>query len=114
MFEPKKSVTYWERIGPEMKIIASLFLLLLSSAPAFAQTGTLKGVVTDESEGVVAAGKRDVNQFLGAYSFSNVPLGEYVLQAWPENMAPHRPIFAIQEGLAVPSPRNGDSRFIRW
>jgi hypothetical protein len=36
-----------------MKAVAYLWLLLLSAAPTFAQTGTLKGVVTDESGGVV-------------------------------------------------------------
>ena len=50
-----------ERIRPEMKIIAYLFLLLLGSAPAFAQTATLKAVVTDESGGVVAGAKVKLN-----------------------------------------------------
>ena len=38
-------------------IFTFLFLLSLGCAPAFAQTGTLKGVVTDESGGVVAGAK---------------------------------------------------------
>ncbi len=75
-----------------MKIAAYLFLLLLSAAPAFAQSGTLKGVVTDESGGVVAGAKvtltsssgrlrETVSNKDGAYSFSNVPFGDYVLEA---------------------------------
>jgi hypothetical protein len=40
-----------------MKSVLYLWMLLLSCAPAFAQTGTLKGVVTDESGGVVAGAK---------------------------------------------------------
>jgi hypothetical protein len=75
-----------------MKIVAYLFLLLLSAAPAFAQTATLRGVVTDESGGVVAGAKmtltsssgqlrETVSNKEGAYLFSNVPFGDYVLEA---------------------------------
>jgi len=69
-----------------------LFLLLVWSAPAFAQTGTLKGVVTDESGGVVASAKVTLTSPSGkpratssnkdgAYSFSNLPFGEYTVDA---------------------------------
>jgi Carboxypeptidase regulatory-like domain/TonB dependent receptor len=75
-----------------MKTVTYLFLLLLGSAPAFGQTGTLKGVVTDESGGIVAGAKvtltssagqvrASISNKEGAYSFSNVPLGEYLLEA---------------------------------
>ena len=75
-----------------MKIFAYLFLLLLCGAPAFAQTGTLKGVVTDESGGVVAGAKVTLTSSSGrlkeaatdkegAYSFSNLPFGEYSIEA---------------------------------
>jgi hypothetical protein len=75
-----------------MKAVAYLWLLLLSAAPTFAQTGTLKGVVTDESGGVVAGAKltltsssgqlrEAVSNKEGAYSFSNVPFGKYSLEA---------------------------------
>lgn len=81
-----------KRIRPEMKIIAYFFLLLLSSVPAFPQTGTLKGVVTDESGGVVAGAKvtlvnssgqvrEAVSNREGAYSFSNLPFGSYSVEA---------------------------------
>ena len=75
-----------------MKVITYLFLLLLSGAPAFGQTATLKGVITDESGGVVAGAKvtltsssgqvrETISDKEGAYSFSNVPFGEYLLRA---------------------------------
>ena len=75
-----------------MKSVLYLWLLLLSCAPALAQTGTLKGVVTDESGGVVAGAKvtltspsnqvrETVSNKEGAYSFSNLPFGAYSVQA---------------------------------
>jgi hypothetical protein len=75
-----------------MKSVLYLWLLLLSCVPAFAQTGTLKGVVTDESGGVVAGAKvtstsssgqvrETVSNKEGAYSFSNLPFGAYSVQA---------------------------------
>lgn len=88
MFEAKESVTLSEGVRLEMKVIAYLmFFLLLGSAPAFAQTGELKGVVTDESGGVVAGAKvtlasssgqlsETASNKEGAYSFSSLPFGE--------------------------------------
>ena len=75
-----------------MKSVLYLWLLLLSCVPAFAQTGTLKGVVTDESGGVVAGARvtstsssgqvrETVSNKEGAYSFSNLPFGAYSVQA---------------------------------
>src|SRR5437667_218640 len=75
-----------------MKIVTYLFFLLLSAAPALAQTGMLKGVVTDESGGVVAGAKvaltsssgqlrETVSNKEGFYSLSDVPFGDYVLEA---------------------------------
>ena len=69
-------------------VFLCLFLLLLSGAPAVAQIGTLKGVVIDESGGVVAGAnvklmdssgqlREVVSSKDGAYSFSNLPFGEY-------------------------------------
>lgn len=85
-------MTRSEPIRPEMKITAFVFVLLLSSAPALAQTGTLKGVVTDESGGVVARAKvsltrssgqvtETVSDKEGSYSFSNLPFGDYSVEA---------------------------------
>src|SRR6266480_4650477 len=75
-----------------MKIVTYLFFLLLSAAPALTQTGMLKGVVTDESGGVVAGAKvaltsssgqlrETVSNKEGFYSLSDVPFGDYVLEA---------------------------------
>ena len=74
-----------------MKSVVWLWMLLLSCAPAFAQTGTLKGVVTDESGGVVAGAKvtltsssgqvrETVSNKEGAYSFSNLAFDTYSVQ----------------------------------
>ena len=87
-----------------MKIVGYLMLLLVSGVPAFAQTGTLQGIVTDESGGVVARARvtltsstgqvrEAVSNKEGAFLFSNVPFGEYMLQA-----------FASQ--LTLPEPAN--------
>lgn len=81
-----------------MKSVLYLWMLLLSCAPAFAQTGTLKGVVTDESGGIVAGAKvtltsslRQVRETVsnkeGAYSFSNLPFGAYSVQASAAQLA---------------------------
>ena len=86
-----------------MKSVVWLWMLLLSCAPAFAQTGTLKGVVTDESGGVVAGAKvtltsslRQVRETVsnkeGAYSFSNLPFGAYSVQASAAQLALGAPV----------------------
>lgn len=80
-----------------MKLVAYLFLLFLTSVPVFAQTGTLQGVVTDESGAVVAGAKvrltsssgrlkETVSDKQGVFSFSNAPFGEYVLEAWASQL----------------------------
>jgi len=87
----------WQKMSPfpwtlQMKMLAYLFFVLLGSVPAFAQTGMLKGVLTDESGGVVAGAKvtladssgqirEPVSNKEGAYSFSNTPFGDYVASA---------------------------------
>lgn len=86
-----------------MKVIAYLFLLFLSGVPALAQTGTLKGVVTDESGGVVAGAKvtltsssgrlkQTVSNREGAYSFSIVPFGEYSMEASASQLTLPEPV----------------------
>jgi hypothetical protein len=86
-----------------MKIVGYLLLLLVSSVPAFAQTGTLKGLVTDESGGVVAGAKvtltsssgqlkETVSNKEGAYSFSNLPFGEYLLEASASQLTLPEPV----------------------
>jgi hypothetical protein len=84
--------------GPRLKIVVFLLLLLLSAASALAQTGTVKGVVTDESGGFVAGAqvtltdgsgqtRTTVSSKDGAYSFSGLPFGEYSLQASAAQLA---------------------------
>jgi len=96
-----------------MKVFAYLWLLLASTAPTFAQTGTLKGVVTDESGGVVAGAKltltdssgqlrEAVSSKDGAYSFSNVPFGEYTLQASASQLSlPEPAAVTLSSGVQV-------------
>lgn len=83
--------------------IAYLFLVILSGAPAFAQTGTLKGVVTDESGGVVSGAKvtltspsgrlkETVTNKEGAYSFSSLLFGDYSVEASASQLALPEPI----------------------
>lgn len=78
-----------------MKLIRrGLFLLLLTTAlidgPTMAQTGVLRGVVTDESGGVVARAtvtltdasgrvKQTVSNKDGSYEFANVTFGTYTV-----------------------------------
>ena len=86
-----------------MKIVGYLLLLLVSSVPAFAQTGALKGLVTDESGGVVAGAKvtltsssgqlkETVSNKEGAYLFSNLPFGEYLLEASASQLTLPEPV----------------------
>jgi hypothetical protein len=92
-----KNAMMWQEMSPfpwvlPMKMVAYLFFVLLGSVPTFAQTGMLRGVLTDESGGVVAGAKvtladssghfrETVSNKEGAYSFSNIPFGDYVLEA---------------------------------
>ena len=86
-----------------MKIVGYLLLLLVSSVPAFAQTGALKGLVTDESGGVVAGAKvtltsssgqlkETVSNKEGAYLFSKLPFGEYLLEASASQLTLPEPV----------------------
>ena len=66
--------------------------VLLWSAPLLAQTGTIKGIVPDESGGFVPGAKltltaasgtttNAISSAGGSYSFGDVPLGAYTLNA---------------------------------
>jgi len=64
-----KNAMMWQKMSPfpwtlQMKMVAYLSFVLLGSVPAFAQTGMLKGVLTDESGGVVAGAKVTLAGFL--------------------------------------------------
>ena len=98
-----------------MKIVGSLliFALWLCGVPTFAQTGTLKGVVSDESGGVVAGAKLTLTSSSGAqreavsnkdglYSFTNVPRGEYTLGASAPQLALAEPVrVSLGSGVQV-------------
>jgi hypothetical protein len=74
----------------------SLFLVSLLASPAFAQTAILRGQVTDESGAVIPgakitlAGPRELSKATtvandGSYSFADLPLGGYTVQASAPN-----------------------------
>lgn len=76
----------------------ALLLFSISTAPLFAQTTTLRGVVRDESGGVVpgaavtiagpaVSSKRTKSTSEGTYTFSGLPLGDYTVQASAPGLA---------------------------
>ena len=90
-----------------MKIIRCLLLsffltTVLGGVPVFAQTGTLKGIVTDESGGIVPGANvklEGASELLettsgkdGSYSFANVPLGTYTLDASAPELTLPQPV----------------------
>src|SRR5690348_2640082 len=75
-----------------MPLARFLLAVCLVTAPVFAQSGTLRGQVTDESGAVVPGvritltgpgglSKRTSSGNDGSYSFSSLPAGAYNLQA---------------------------------
>ena len=86
-----------------MKLISFLAGALLLTLPVFAQKATLRGQVTDETGAIVlgaqvtlsepAAGlsKTSTVDSNGSYSFSDVPLGNYTLQASAPDLALRQP-----------------------
>jgi hypothetical protein len=76
-----------------MKIVGYLVLVFLCSVPAFAQTATLRGQITDESGALVPEAKVALTSSSseqaretasardGSYSFADVPAGEYTVEA---------------------------------
>src|ERR1700720_569395 len=95
-------VAFWFRKTP-MKLIFGLLVLLVASSPASAQTGSLRGQVTDQSGAVVPAAKVTLNgpgglvktaraDDSGWYSFSSLPPGDYVVQASAPSLALLEPV----------------------
>jgi hypothetical protein len=86
-----------------MKLICFLAGVLLLTSPLFAQTATLRGQVTDETGAIVPGAQvtlsgptavpsqTSVADSNGSYSFSNVPLGNYTLQASAPDLALRQP-----------------------
>jgi hypothetical protein len=96
-----------------MKIVAYLLVLLLGAVPLFGQTGTLKGVVSDESGGAVPGAKitltgssgqarEAVANRDGLYSFANVPFGDYTVEASaPQLTLPERATIKLTSGIQI-------------
>ena len=74
-----------------MKTLGYLFIIMLCSAPTFAQTGTVRGVVTDESGALLPGAKvtltgagvhRDTTAAdNGSYSVADLPFRTYTVTA---------------------------------
>ena len=86
-----------------MKHIFWLLLLLLASSSALAQTGSLRGLVTDQNGGVIPGAKVTVNGLSGfvrttnadtsgSYSFTGLPPGDYEVQASAANLELGEPV----------------------
>lgn len=81
-----------------MKLLYHLLVACLLSIPAIAQTGTLRGQVTDESGAVVPGAKvvlsgpgrpfkTTTSGNDGSYSFADLPLGSYTVHATAPSLA---------------------------
>lgn len=86
-----------------LTLVVLASVLLLSSVGVSAQTGTLKGVVTDESGGTVAGAKvtlttlsgefqETVTNKDGTYAFFNTAFGDYLLGASAEQLTLPAPV----------------------
>src|SRR5438093_511690 len=80
-----------------MKYLFWLSLLLLAASSAMAQTGSLRGQVSDQNGAAVAGAKVTVNgpsglvkttstDKSGSYSFTGLPAGDYEVQASAPNL----------------------------
>src|SRR6266581_8401513 len=81
-----------------MKLLLRVFVSLFFSSALFAQTGTLRGVVTDESGAIVPGTKITLTANAGtpntavagddgSYSFTGITPGEYVVAASAPDLA---------------------------
>ncbi len=84
------------------KLLLQTCALLLLSADAFAQTGTLRGQVKDDSGAVVPSARVEINasggfskstvsDSTGSYSFSGLSPGSYSVQASARSLAQPQP-----------------------
>src|SRR5258705_3035630 len=80
-----------------MKHIFWFLLVISASSSALAQTGSLRGQVTDQNDAVVSGAKATVNgpsglikntntHRTGTYSFTGLPPGDYELPASAPNL----------------------------
>src|SRR5437870_11956732 len=92
-----------------MKHTYWLILILFVSASALAQTGALRGVVSDQDGAVVAGAKvmvkgpsglvRTTNtDMTGSYSFIGLPVGDYEVQASAPNLELAEPVKVSLKG----------------
>src|SRR3989449_2400728 len=92
-----------------MKHTYWLILILFVSASAWAQTGGLRGVVSDQNGAVVAGAKVMVNgpsglvrttntDMTGSYSFTGLPVGDYEVQASAPNLELAEPVKVSLKG----------------
>src|SRR5438132_757523 len=81
-----------------MKLLLGLIVSVFFSSALFAQTGTLRGIVTDESGAIVPGAKITLTANAGtantavagddgSYSFTGITPGEYVVQASAPDLA---------------------------
>src|SRR2546421_1021616 len=86
-----------------MKHLYWLLLILFASSSAFAQTGSLRGQVTDQNGGGVPGAKVIVSgpsglvkttntDKGGSYSFAGLPAGDYEVQASASNLELAEPV----------------------
>jgi hypothetical protein len=111
----------------KMKTLLYLLNILLFSAPAFAQTATLRGLVTDESGALVSRAKvtltepsglvKDITSATdGSYSFADVPFGVYRVEvSAPERILPQSATVNLRSSVQVlylqlKVPSNSDAR----
>src|SRR6266699_2595913 len=94
-----------------MKHIFWLLLLLFVSSSALAQTGSLRGLVSDQNGAVVAGARVTVNgpsglvrttnsDKTGSYSFTGLPVGDYEVQASAPNLELAEPVKVSLKGGA--------------
>ena len=92
-----------------MKHVQWLLLILLVSSSALAQTGSLRGQVTDQNGGGVPGAKVTVNgpsglvktantDKSGSYSFAGLPAGDYEVQASAPNLELAEPVKVSLKG----------------
>jgi hypothetical protein len=94
-------------------LIFSLILLAFMATSAFAQSGELRGQVTDQNGGIIVGAKvtlRSTNgqtktattDIAGSYSFNNLPSGEYTVEA-------SAPSLILQEPARISLTRGGQT-----
>src|SRR5436853_5459927 len=94
-----------------MKHLYWLILVLFVSSSALAQTGALRGAVSDQNGAVIAGAKIVVNgpsglvrttnsDKTGSYSFTGLPVGDYEVQASAPNLELAEPVKVSLKGGA--------------